>query len=78
MRSIHSALQPGGQLVLVELHREPGVTREGILEHVRADETTFTREIVADGFELVNRHAVPGLDEHYVLRFRRTQPPRRL
>jgi ubiquinone/menaquinone biosynthesis C-methylase UbiE len=71
MRSIHEALRPGGQIVLVDFHRIPGVSPEWILGHVRAGEEVFTQEIVDSGFELINDHAVPFLEENYVLRFRK-------
>src|SRR5947209_3814252 len=36
MASIHQALKPAGQLVLVDFKRIPGVSREWVLGHVRA------------------------------------------
>jgi SAM-dependent methyltransferase len=71
LRSIHDALRPGGQIVLVDFRRIPGVSREFIIDHVRAGEEAFTREIVAAGFELINDHDVPFLEENYLLRFRK-------
>ena len=57
--------------MLVDFHRIPGVTREFLLEHVRAGEEVFTQEIIDAGFELINAHYVPFLEENYVLRFRK-------
>ena len=74
LRSIHEALRPGGQLVVVELHRIPGKTKERILNHVRAGEEVFTAEIEAAGFELSNKHDLPDMEENYILRFRRVGP----
>jgi SAM-dependent methyltransferase len=71
MTSIREALRPGGQVVVVDFHRIPGTSREWILQHVRAGEEVFTREILDAGFELVNDHDVPFLEENYVLRFRK-------
>ncbi|HEY8378115.1 MAG TPA: class I SAM-dependent methyltransferase [Nannocystis sp.] len=71
MRSIRAALRPGGELVLVELERIPGVTSPAMLRHVRAPREVFQREIESDGFVLVRAHEVPALKEHYVLRFRK-------
>jgi hypothetical protein len=65
------ALRPGGELVILDFIREPGVSREWILEHVRAGEAVVTQEVTAAGFELVRREATPYLRENYVLRFRR-------
>jgi SAM-dependent methyltransferase len=71
LRTIHEALRPGGQIVLVDFRRVPGVSRPWILGHVRAGQEEFTREITAAGFELTDIHDVPELQENYVLRFRR-------
>ena len=71
LRTIHEALRPGGQIVLVDFRREPGKSRTWILDHVRAGQEVITREITAAGFELTDSHDVPELQENYVLRFRR-------
>ncbi len=71
MATIHRALRPGGELVLVEFIRVEGRSRPFIMEHVRAGQATFTREIESFGFELLEEMTVPGLQENYVLRFRR-------
>ncbi len=71
MASIYRALRPNGQLVIVDFHRIPGVSREWILGHVRADQETVTKEIRAAGFELTNIHKMDELKENYVLRFRK-------
>lgn len=73
MRSIYQALRPGGQLVLVELKRIPGQTEPRMLEHVRAGEEVFKKEILQVGFELTNNHYPPYLTDNYVLRFRKPQ-----
>jgi predicted methyltransferase len=71
LASIHRALRPGGELVILDFVREVGVSRDWILEHVRAGEAVVTQEVVAAGFTLVRREATPFLRENYVLRFRR-------
>lgn len=71
LRSIHRALRPGGQIVLVDFRRIPGVSDEWMINHVRAGEKTFVGEITAAGFQLVNDHDVSFLTENYVLRFRK-------
>ena len=71
LASLYSALKPGGALVVVDFERIPGVTREWLLGHVRADKQTFTAEITAAGFVLLEEIEVPGLDENYMLRFAR-------
>ena len=42
MHSIFQALRPGGQIVLVEFSRIPGVSSDWVMNHVRADQKTFT------------------------------------
>jgi len=71
LESIHSALRPGGELVVIDFIRIPGVTREWIVQHVRAGQEVFTAEIEATGFELVEEVAIDGLAENYFLRFRK-------
>ncbi len=71
MSSIHEALRPGGQVVLVDFHRIEGVSRDWIFDHVRAGQEVFTQEVLDTGFELVNSHALPQFEENYILRFRK-------
>lgn len=72
LASIHRALRPGGELVILDFIREPGVSREWILEHVRAGEALVTQEVTTAGFTLVRREETPFLRENYVLRFRKS------
>jgi len=69
--SLREALRPGGELLVVDFERIPGTSRQWVLDHLRADKQTFTREIEAAGFELAAEVPVEGLKENYVLRFRR-------
>jgi predicted methyltransferase len=71
LASIHAALRPGGELVVVDFIREEGVSRPWILEHVRAGQPVVQAEIEATGFRLERVEATPYLRENYVLRFRR-------
>lgn len=73
MASIHRALRPGGQVVLVDFRRVPGESEAWMLEHVRAGEEVFRQEIIESGFEWVNAHYPPFLTENYVLRFRKAE-----
>ncbi|MCI0455986.1 MAG: methyltransferase domain-containing protein [Gemmataceae bacterium] len=68
LTTIHRALKPGGQLVLVDFKRVPGVSREWILNHVRAGQEVFTREVVESGFKQVSEEHL-GLKENYFVRF---------
>jgi predicted methyltransferase len=67
MQSIHRALRPGGQVVLIDLQRIPGVSLEWALKHVRAGQEDFSREILESGFKLVEESKL--LEESYCLRF---------
>jgi acetyl esterase len=71
MASIHRALRPGGQVVLIDFHRIPGKTREWILGHVRAGQDVVVREVEGCGFKLVEERDF--LKENYFVRFARTE-----
>lgn len=71
MRTIHRALRPGGEIVLVDFTRDSAASGEWIMDHVRAGQGVFIEEITAAGFELIEVHDVPFLRENYVLRFRK-------
>jgi predicted methyltransferase len=68
MRSLHRALRPGGQVVLIDFHRIEGVSDEWVLNHVRAGQDVFTREIEAAGFKQVEEKK-DLLKESYFVRF---------
>jgi predicted methyltransferase len=69
LASLHSALRPGGEMLLVDFAREPGLSPEWILEHVRAGKAQVLREVEAAGFTLVTTDDSVGIN--YALRFRR-------
>jgi predicted methyltransferase len=72
MTSIHRALRPGGQVVLIDFHRVAGKSRPWVLGHVRAGQEVFRKEIETSGFKLVEqRHEMLG--ENYILRFEKAQ-----
>ena len=70
MASIHRALRPGGQVVLVDFHRIEGKSSEWVMNHVRAGQEVFTREILASGFKQVGQ--AKFLRENYFIRFEKT------
>jgi len=69
--SLFKAIRPLGSLVVVDFERIPGTSRQWVLEHVRADKRTFVKEIEQAGFVFEDEAKVPGMQENYVLRFRR-------
>jgi ubiquinone/menaquinone biosynthesis C-methylase UbiE len=71
LASIHKALKPSGRLIVIDFHRIPGKSREWTLNHVRAGQEVFTREIVEAGFQLEGEEKELGLKENYFLRFKR-------
>lgn len=72
MRSLHAALRPGGEVVVIDFERIPGKSREWVLGHVRAGKQEVIDEITSYGFELVREGATHAdLEENYVLRFRK-------
>jgi len=68
LASLHRVLRPGGALILIDFERIPGQSRQWVIDHIRADKTTVTKEIEAAGFRLVEE-PIAGLKEHYFLRF---------
>ena len=68
MRSIHGALRPDGQLVLIEFHRIEGVSSDWTLDHVRAGQAVFAKEIEEVGFKKVDEKK-DLLSDSYFLRF---------
>ena len=68
MQSIHKALKPRGQVVLIDFHRIPGKSSEWVIGHVRAGQEVFAKEIVEAGFKQVEEKK-DLLNESYFLRF---------
>lgn len=71
LASIHRALRPGGQLVIVDFKRVEGESREWVMNHVRAGQDVVTNEVTSADFEFVEAIPVDGLTENYLLWFRK-------
>ena len=71
LASILKALKPGGRLAVLDFERVPGVSSDWVLGHVRAGKQTVRAEIEAAGFEFLAEPDVPGLEENYLLLFRK-------
>lgn len=72
MRSLYKALRPGGRLILIDFEREPGVSPNWILSHVRAGKEVFADEVRRVGF--VFEREADLMRQNYVLIF--TKPGR--
>ena len=71
LASLHRALRPGGEVLLVEFKRIPGTSSDWILNHVRAGQEVFTAEIEAAGFQKIEERDI--LKDNYILRFRKAR-----
>lgn len=71
LASLHRALKPGGEIVLIDFKRIPGVSSDFVMGHVRAGQEVFESEIVAAGFEKIGE-VTDVLKENYFVRFRRS------
>lgn len=71
MGSLHYALRPGGEVVIVDFERIPGVSREWILGHVRAGKEEVFAEMDSFGFDLVEEFDHEELKENWAARFRK-------
>ncbi|TDX97939.1 class I SAM-dependent methyltransferase [Thiohalophilus thiocyanatoxydans] len=67
--SIHRALRPGGQLVIIDFRKEPGKSSDWVMSHVRANRDQVVDEVTAAGFALLREPQM--LEENYFLIFRR-------
>ena len=72
MRSLHKALRPQGQVVLIDFHRIEGKSSEWTLNHVRAGQEVFAKEIADAGFKQVEEKK-GLLKESYFLRFAKVE-----
>lgn len=74
MRAIRRALKPhNGRVVVVDFIRDPAVHTSHafpwILDHVRAGQAKFRREIQSVGLRLLEEPVIPGLEENYTMVF---------
>ena len=68
MRSVHRALKPKGQVVLIDFHRIEGKSTEWVMNHVRAGQEVFAKEIIDAGFKQIE-DTKDLLKESYFVRF---------
>jgi predicted methyltransferase len=67
MASIRKALKPGGQVVVIDFVREKGKSTDWVMNHVRAGQEVFTKEILDAGFKAAGEEKF--LKENYFIRF---------
>lgn len=72
LASIRSALFDGGKMIVIDFRRDPRVSSDWVMGHVRADRETVIREIENAGFELIEEK--PLLRSSYYLVFRKSEP----
>ena len=70
LATLHKAIKPGGELVLIDFKRIPGESSDFIMGHVRAGQEVFEAEVIVAGFEKVDE-VKDLLKENYFVKFRR-------
>lgn len=68
MASLHAAMKPGGQVVLIDFRRVEGQSTEWVMGHVRAGQEVFEEEIIRSGFRRL-REERDLLAENYFVVF---------
>lgn len=69
LRSIHEALRPGGELVVLDFKREPGFSTPWVMQHVRAGRDQVIAEVELAGFRFTREEML--LHGNFYLRFRK-------
>ena len=69
LRSIHAALRPGGELVIIDFQREAGVSSPWVMHHVRVGRGQVIAEVELAGFRFTREE--PILRGNFFLRFRK-------
>jgi predicted methyltransferase len=67
--SIHQALRPNGQLLIIDFERIKGISPESRYQHVRCGKGTVTDEVKDAGFDFVEE--IPLLKDQWIRRFRK-------
>ena len=69
LASLHKALKPGGELILIDFKRIKGESSDFVMGHVRAGQEVFEAEVAAAGFERIVE-VKDILKENYIVKFR--------
>jgi len=67
LNSIHRALHSGGRLIIIDFRRDPHVSSNWVMGHVRGNKALVIQEVQAAGFRLVDDK--PLLRTNYFLLF---------
>jgi ubiquinone/menaquinone biosynthesis C-methylase UbiE len=70
LSSIHRALRPGGQLIVIDFKKDTDTSTSWVRSHVRADKKTVIKEIEKAGFNFNSELEI--LKTNYFLRFIKT------
>lgn len=69
LKSIEEALIDGGRLVIIDLDRVEGKSREWIMKHIHMSSKAVVKEIEQAGFRLKEEKKMKALKENYFLIF---------
>ena len=67
LASIHQALRPDGQLIIIDFRKQHGVSSGWVMSHVRTNEAGVISEVESAGFSLTEKSQL--LDENFFLKF---------
>jgi predicted methyltransferase len=67
LRSLHAALKPGGRLILIDFKRIEGQSSDWTLNHVRAGQEVFEREIQESGFKKIGERQDLFQENYFVV-----------
>jgi ubiquinone/menaquinone biosynthesis C-methylase UbiE len=74
LASVRKALRPGGRVVLIDFKRIKGESTDWVMNHVRAGQDVFTKEVESCGFKVVEEKKI--LKENYFLVFEKVEANR--
>jgi ubiquinone/menaquinone biosynthesis C-methylase UbiE len=70
MTSLHSALKPNGRVLLIDFKRIEGESSEWTMNHVRAGQEVFEKEVLSCGYKKVRENS-DLLKENYFIEFQK-------
>jgi ubiquinone/menaquinone biosynthesis C-methylase UbiE len=71
LASMHKALKPGGQLIVIDFDIEAKGLEPWIVEHVGQTKAVFARQIEAGGFTMSKDLTLPAMKTSFMYRFTR-------